>query len=82
MHEAAPRSGPAHIARSILLLLVGVTLYLFSVGPAAALHGRGVFGSANAAVEAFYYPVSRLYAAIPVIQPLFDVWIELWEEWL
>jgi len=82
MDEAAPRSGPFNLARSLLLLLVGVTLYLVSVGPAAALHSRGVFGAANPAVEAVYYPVSRLYESIPVIQPPFDAWIEFWEELL
>lgn len=82
MDEAAPRSARTDLVRSFLLLVVGLALYLVSVGPAAALHSRGKFGSATPVVEAVYYPVSRLYASIPVVQPLFDAWIKFWEKLL
>lgn len=73
------RSGAAHVVH---LLLVGVVLYVLSIGPVAALHDRGVFGDWDDTVEVVYYPLGMIHWGLPVTRPAIDSWIVLWEDLL
>lgn len=72
------RSGGAVVVFALLLCLGCPLLYCASVGPIIWLVNHDVMAPGPAKV--FFAPLNWLYENVPALQPLFDVYIDLWDD--